>query len=86
MAEMPFLLHWTDQNDKKGTINYDILVEKNENFRISVKFCDTGQVNYWCCLVYGYFISKVHTAFIFRVEGTKVREVQVSTKTLKTMG
>jgi hypothetical protein len=47
MAGMPLLLHCTDRNDMKGTINYDILFEKNEdNFRISVKFCDIGQVNY----------------------------------------
>jgi len=87
MAEMPLLLHWTDRNDKKGTMNYDILVEKNEkNFRISVTSCATGQVNYWYCLVSGYFISKVHIAFTFTVEATKVTEVQVSTDTLKTNG
>jgi hypothetical protein len=84
---MPILLQWTDWNDKKGTINYDILIEKNEdNFRISVTFCDTEKVNYWCCLVSEYFISKVHTAFTLRVEGTKVTKVQVRKKTLKTNG
>ena len=38
MAGMPLLLHWTDRNDKKSTINYDILVKtkkKNSEFQLS---------------------------------------------------